>query len=105
MLEAKRRLEVGSAGVLLFLIVLVISGFVIGGLARFALPGPDPMPWYATIGLGIARRTRRRHRGAPLIGTGGGILFAVLGAVVLLYLYRRSSCRAPGPTAARRCRT
>jgi uncharacterized membrane protein YeaQ/YmgE (transglycosylase-associated protein family) len=75
--------------VLLFLIVLVISGFVIGGLARFALPGPDPMPWYATIGLGIAGAFLGGIAARLLIGTGGGFLFAFLGAVVLLYLYRK----------------
>jgi uncharacterized membrane protein YeaQ/YmgE (transglycosylase-associated protein family) len=36
-----------------FILGLIVSGFVIGGLARLALPGPDPMPWYATIGLGL----------------------------------------------------
>ena len=39
---------------LFFIIGLVVWGFIVGGLARLALPGPDPMPWYATIGLGLA---------------------------------------------------
>jgi uncharacterized membrane protein YeaQ/YmgE (transglycosylase-associated protein family) len=72
--------------VLLFLIILVVSGFLIGGLARFALPGPDPMPWYATIGLGVAGMVVGGLVARLLIGTSGGILFAVLGAVLLLYL-------------------
>jgi uncharacterized membrane protein YeaQ/YmgE (transglycosylase-associated protein family) len=68
----------------MWIIGLIISGFIIGGLARFALPGPDPMPWYATIGLGI---------GGGLVG---GIIFGAfghgvgfLGAVLLLALYRK----------------
>ena len=72
---------------LIFIIGLIVWGFVVGGLARLALPGPDPMPWYATIGLGgslvggiIAR---------ILLGTAGGLIFALLGAILLLYLYRR----------------
>jgi len=39
--------------VLIFIIGLIVWGFIVGGLARLALPGPDPMPWYATIGLGL----------------------------------------------------
>ncbi|HET9507689.1 MAG TPA: hypothetical protein VFO81_07080, partial [Gaiellaceae bacterium] len=35
------------------LLGLLLSGFLVGGLARFALPGPDPMPLWATIVLGI----------------------------------------------------
>ena len=89
---------------LLFLIILVVSGFLIGGLARFALPGPDPMPWYATIGLGVAGMVVGGLVARLLIGTSGGILFAVLGAVLLLYLYRRcvQGRGLTGPTAARR---
>lgn len=74
---------------LLFLILLAVGGFIVGGLARFALPGPDPMPWYATIGLGVAGMLIGGVIARLLIGTGGGIFFAVLGAVLLLYLYRR----------------
>jgi uncharacterized membrane protein YeaQ/YmgE (transglycosylase-associated protein family) len=40
--------------VLFELLGLLLSGFVVGGLARFALPGPDPMPLWATIGIGVA---------------------------------------------------
>jgi uncharacterized membrane protein YeaQ/YmgE (transglycosylase-associated protein family) len=89
---------------LVFLIVLLIGGFVVGGLARFALPGPDPMPWYATIGLGVAGMLVGGIVARVLIGTGGGFLFAVLGAVLLLYLYRRfvQGRGLTGPTAARR---
>ena len=75
---------------LILILFLVIWGFIVGGLARLALPGPDPMPWYATIGLGL---------GGSLVGGivariflggyGGSLIFAVLGAVLLLYLYRR----------------
>ena len=74
---------------LLFLILLAVGGFVVGGLARFALPGPDPMPWYATIGLGVGGMVVGGLVARLLLGTGGGILFAVFGAVLLLFLYRR----------------
>src|SRR3954447_7233901 len=46
----------------------LLSGFVSGALARFAVPGPDPMPAWLTISIG-------------LVGTviGAGIVYAVAG--------------------------
>jgi uncharacterized membrane protein YeaQ/YmgE (transglycosylase-associated protein family) len=51
------------------IIQILISGFVIGALARFAVPGPDPMPIWLTIVIGIA---------GSFIG--GGIAGAIFGA-------------------------
>jgi uncharacterized membrane protein YeaQ/YmgE (transglycosylase-associated protein family) len=46
-----------GAGIGVFLLVLVvvgaISGLIVGGIARFLLPGPDPMSWPRTILYGI----------------------------------------------------
>jgi uncharacterized membrane protein YeaQ/YmgE (transglycosylase-associated protein family) len=75
--------------VLLFILGLILWGFIVGGLARLALPGPDPMPWYATIGLGLGGSLIGGVVARVLIGTTGGFIFAVLGAILLLYLYRR----------------
>ena len=74
---------------LFFILGLIVWGFIIGGLARLALPGPDPMPWYATIGLGLGGSIIGGIIAKLLIGTAGGLIFAVLGAILLLYLYRR----------------
>ena len=74
---------------LFFILGLIVWGFVVGGLARLALPGPDPMPWYATIGLGLGGSLVGGIVAKLLIGTAGGLIFAVLGATLLLYLYRR----------------
>ena len=68
---------------------MLVWGFVVGGLARLALPGPDPMPWYATVALGIGGSALGGIIARILIGTAGGFIFAFLGAVLLLYLYRR----------------
>ncbi|MFL5950996.1 MAG: GlsB/YeaQ/YmgE family stress response membrane protein [Gaiellaceae bacterium] len=68
---------------------LIVSGFIIGGLARLALPGPDPMPWYATIGLGLGGSLIGGLVAEIVLGTYGSFLFALLGAILLLYLYRR----------------
>ncbi|MFY9578677.1 MAG: hypothetical protein WAQ33_05080 [Gaiellaceae bacterium] len=74
---------------LIFIIGLIVWGFVVGGLARLALPGPDPMPWYTTMGLGLGGSLVGGIIARVLIGTAGGIISALLGAILLLYLYRR----------------
>ena len=74
---------------IVFLLVLLVGGFIIGGLARLAVPGPDPMPWYATVGLGIGGSLVAGLVTGLLVGKGPGFLFAFLGAVLLLTLYRR----------------
>ena len=49
-------------------ISVIVTAFLTGALARFAVPGPDPMPAWLTILIG-------------LVGTliGAGIVFAVVG--------------------------
>jgi uncharacterized membrane protein YeaQ/YmgE (transglycosylase-associated protein family) len=39
---------------LVYLIILAISGLFVGALARLSLPGPDPMTISQTILLGLA---------------------------------------------------
>ncbi|MEP6811542.1 MAG: hypothetical protein ABI990_00990 [Actinomycetota bacterium] len=55
-------------GMLGSIISVVITAFFTGALARFAVPGPDPMPAWLTILIG-------------LIGTliGAGLVFAIVG--------------------------
>ena len=81
-----------------FLIVLVISGAIVGGLGRLALPGPDPMTMPQTILVGIGGSF-----GAGIVVrllSGGradaGIIASVLGATGIVYMVRRSRARAAG---------
>ena len=74
---------------LLYILGLILWGFIVGALARLALPGHDPMPWYATIGLGLGGSLVGGLVAQVLLGMAGGLIFAVLGAILLLYLYRR----------------
>jgi uncharacterized membrane protein YeaQ/YmgE (transglycosylase-associated protein family) len=72
-----------------FILFLVLFGLVVGALARLALPGPDPMGILATIGLGLSGSFLGGVVARIFLGTGGGVVFAVLGATLILYLYRR----------------
>jgi len=74
---------------IVFLIVLIAGGYIVGGLARWALPGPDPMPWYSTVALGIGGSIVGGFIGAAIVGRPGGLIFAFIGAVILLGLYRK----------------
>jgi uncharacterized membrane protein YeaQ/YmgE (transglycosylase-associated protein family) len=78
-------------GVIVYLLVLALTGLVVGALGRLALPGPDPMTIWQTILVGIA--------GSFIAGlvwwllfdrNGGGILLSVIFAALIVYLIRRS---------------
>lgn len=76
---------------LLFLILLAISGLMVGALARLALPGPDPMSIPATILLGLAGS----FVGGLIMrllfhSSGAGIVVSVLCATLILWAIRRS---------------
>jgi uncharacterized membrane protein YeaQ/YmgE (transglycosylase-associated protein family) len=88
---------------LFFLVVLLAWGFVIGGLARWAVPGPDPMSVWMTIALGVGGSFIGGLIARLLIGTYGGLLFSFLGAILLLIAYRRFVQHRPltGPGARR----
>lgn len=71
----------------------IIFGAIVGALARFIMPGRDPMGILMTILLGIAGSVLGgfllglliRGRGTDPMGWIG----SVLGALLLLWLYRR----------------
>ena len=84
---------------------VILTAFITGALARFAVPGPDPMPAWLTVLIG-------------LVGTliGAGIVYAVAGgdpawmgiagflaSILLVLAYRRFVQHRPiwGPDAYR----
>jgi len=85
---------------------LVVGGLVIGALARLALPGPDPIPIWATVLLGIVGALLGGGVGLAAGGPAGAILASVVVASLLLYLYRRLVQKRPltGPDARRPAR-
>ena len=91
---------------LLYLILLAVSGLVVGGLARLALPGPDPMGLGKTILIGLAGSFLGGLLMYAITGThGAGIVVSVAVATFIVYLIRRSrggSITDPGLGARRR---
>ena len=75
--------------VLWYVIALVLSGLIVGALARLILPGPDPMSIPGTIVLGLAGSFLGGVIAWTFIGHPAGLVFSVIGATALLYARRR----------------
>src|SRR5215213_4818068 len=83
--------------------MIMLFGFITGSLARLAVPGPDPMPVWLTMAIGLVGSAAG---GALAIafwgkGTQGIGIFSFLGAVILVVAYRRFVQKRPivGPQA------
>lgn len=70
----------------------ILIGFVAGLLARFLMPGKDAMGFIMTTVLGIAGSLLATFIGSKVglfqEGGIGGFIGAVLGALLLLVIYR-----------------
>ena len=70
---------------------MIVVGLVAGLLARAIKPGSDAMGWIMTIVLGIAGALVGGFLASMLgIGADGGfigLVFAVIGAIILLFIY------------------
>ena len=82
---------------------ILISGFVTGGLARFAIPGPDPMPIWLTIAIGLVGSIIGAVVGNAISHDNGFVIsFLSFGvAMALVAAYRRFVQQRPifGPGA------
>ncbi len=71
---------------------IIVIGFVIGLLARLLMPGRDPGGFIITIVLGIAGSFVAtwvgQHFGWYRQGQPAGFIGAVLGAILILAVYR-----------------
>jgi uncharacterized membrane protein YeaQ/YmgE (transglycosylase-associated protein family) len=76
---------------LVYLIILVASGLVVGAFARLSLPGPDPMTILQTILLGLAGNIVAGIIVWLVWGHGvPGLVLSVACSSVILYFIRRS---------------
>ncbi len=76
-----------------YLIALALTGLIVGGLARLALPGRDPMSIWQTMAVGIAGSFAAGLILYAITGgkaRGAGIMLSVLAASGIVYAIRRS---------------
>jgi uncharacterized membrane protein YeaQ/YmgE (transglycosylase-associated protein family) len=88
---------------LAFILFILLWGLILGALARLAVPGPDPMPIWLTIAIGIGGSLIGGIVTRLFFGTGVSFFFAFLGALLLVILYRKYVQHRPitGPGARR----
>ena len=76
--------------ILLYILLLAVTGLFVGALGRLALPGRDPMSLGQTMLVGIAATFIAGLLAAALFGAeGGGILLSVLVAVGIVFAIRK----------------
>ena len=81
------------------ILMWILVGLVAGGIAKLIMPGKDPGGCIVTIILGIAGSILGGWLGAMLLGTGGGaagLIGSIIGALVLLLIYRAIAGRRRG---------
>ena len=87
--------------IILYLILLAVTGLFVGALGRLAIPGRDPMSLTQTMLVGLAATFIVGLLSWALFGAeGGSILLSVAVAALIVWLIRRSRERSAGTTAA-----
>ena len=83
--------------------MIMLFGFITGSLARLAVPGPDPMPIWLTVAIGLVGSAAGGGLAIAIWGKGtqGIGIFSFIGAVLLVVAYRRFVQKRPivGPEA------
>jgi uncharacterized membrane protein YeaQ/YmgE (transglycosylase-associated protein family) len=84
-------------------VAILLSGFLTGALARLAIPGPDPMPVWLTLAIGLAGSIVGAVVGKAISHDNGVVIsFLSFGiAISLVAAYRRFVQKRPvfGPAA------
>ena len=79
----------------------IIIGLIVGALAKFIMPGKDPGGIIVTILLGIAGSFLGTLIGRTLgfygRGQAAGFLMSLVGAILLLWIYRMIVARRAAP--------
>ena len=85
------------------IIYILVVGLIVGAIAKLLVPGRDPGGWVITILLGIAGALVGTWLGRMLgfyrNGEGAGWIASIIGAVILLLLYRAIVRRRGSPPA------
>lgn len=76
----------------------IVFGLIVGVVAKLLMPGRDPGGFVITIAIGIVgallggflgRALGMYHEGDPV-----GFVMAVIGSIILLFIYRRTAGHA-----------
>jgi uncharacterized membrane protein YeaQ/YmgE (transglycosylase-associated protein family) len=88
-----------------FIIVLLLVGVIFGAIARLLVPGPDPMSLAGTWLLGVVGSLVGGFLGYAIFGAdvedgavqAGGVVGSIVGAVIVLLIYRAATGRHHRP--------
>lgn len=82
------------------LIWMGLIGLIVGALAKWIMPGRDPGGWFVTMLVGIAGSIIAGFLGRIVgwyrPGEGAGLIASVLGAILVLWIYRKSKTGTAG---------
>ena len=83
----------GGSAIFVLVLMTLVGGLIVGGLARWIMPGPDPMSIGQTILLGIGGSilggvVAAVFRLSPVLHPGWVFLLEVGGALLVLWLVR-----------------
>ncbi|MDX1468919.1 MAG: GlsB/YeaQ/YmgE family stress response membrane protein [Acidimicrobiia bacterium] len=81
------------------ILVWLLIGLVAGALARFLVPGRDPMGWLGTLVLGLVGSLVGGFLGnlifdAQMEISTAGLVGSTIGAIIALLVYRSARSRA-----------
>ena len=79
-----------------FILYLLVIGIIAGFLARFLVPGPDPMGFWATVLVGVIGSFVGGFLGYLIFNEdfdegalqASGIIGSIIGAVIVVLIYR-----------------
>ena len=76
----------------------IVFGLIVGALAKLLMPGRDPGGIWVTIALGIAGAVVAGFLGRAMgwyqTNEPAGFITATLGAILLLFVYRKVAVKA-----------
>lgn len=83
---------------LISIIGAAIVGLIVGGIAKWLSSGPNPSGCLITMLIGVAGSFTARFLGSALFGwyqddSAPGWIMSILGAMLLLWIYRKLATR------------
>jgi uncharacterized membrane protein YeaQ/YmgE (transglycosylase-associated protein family) len=78
---------------LISILAFLVMGLIAGFIARWLMPGPDPMDWVATMVLGVVGSfvggtLAALIFGGTLVLSAAGLIGSIVGALIVLWAWR-----------------